>query len=115
MARPLADVLWTREREGGRFDTPGRRARLEARLNDMTNLIQNETVRRYYRQDLWQRLRNLTARGTPGRPARNGFGPGVAGRRGGPSRPYTIGRGQEAPLGPLSPQLQTSSIVRGSR
>src|SRR5712675_54295 len=117
MARPLADVLWTRETEGGRFDTPERRAGLEARINEMTSTILDETVRRYYRQDLWQRLRNLTARGSPDRPARGGFGPSVAGRRGrnGPSRPYTGGRGQEAPLAPLSPQLQTSSIVRGSR
>ena len=117
MARPLADILWLRETEGGRFDTPERRAGLEARINEMTNTIANETVQRYYRQDLWQRLRNLTARGSPDRPARGGFGPSVAGRRGrnGPSRPYTGGRGQEAPLAPLSPQLQTSSIVRGSR
>ena len=117
MARPLADVLWTRETEGGRFDTPERRAGLESRINEMTNTILNETVRRYYRQDLWQRLRNLTARGSPDRPGRGSFGPGAAGRRGrnGPSRPYTIGSGQEAPLAPLSPQLLTSSIVRGSR
>jgi DNA primase len=117
MARPLADVLWTRETEGGRFDTPERRAGLEARINEMTSTILDETVRRYYRQDLWQRLRNLTARGSPDRPARGRFGPGVAGQRGrnGPSRSYTSGRGQEAPLAPLSPQLQRSSIVRGSR
>ncbi len=83
----------------------------------MTNTISNETVRRYYRQDIWQRLRNLTARGSPERPGRGSFGQGAAGRRGrnGPSRPHTIGRSQDAPLAPLSPQLQTSSIVRGSR
>ncbi len=113
-ARALADVLWTREMEGGRFDTPERRAGLETRINDMTNTIANETVRRYYRQDLWQRLRNLTVRASPDRPGRGSFEPGRRGRNG-PSRPNAIGRGQEAPLGPLSPQLQTSSIVRGSR
>jgi DNA primase len=117
IARPLAEVLWTRETEGGRFDTPERRAGLEARIDEMTQTILNETVRRYYRQDLWQRLRNFTAPGTRDRPAWGSFGSGAAGRRGrhGPSRPYTLGRGQEAPLAPLSPQLQTSSIVRGSR
>jgi DNA primase len=114
-ARPLADVLWTREMEGGRFDTPERRAGLEARINEMMNTISDETVRRYYRQDIWQRLRNLTA---PDRPGWGGSGRGAAGRRGrnGSSRPYTGGgRGHEASLAPLSPQLQTSSIVRGSR
>jgi DNA primase len=117
MARPLAEVLWTRETEGGRFDTPERRAGLEARINEMTNTISNETVRRYYRQDLWQRLRNLTAGGSSDRPARHSFGPRVAGRSGriGPSRPYTTGRAHDASFAPLSPQLQTSSIVRGSR
>ena len=67
--------------EGGRFDTPERRAGLEARVNELTNAIGDETVRRYYRQDIWQRLRNLTAPRVPGslcagwlRAAR--FGPG---------------------------------------
>jgi len=116
IARPLADILWTRETEGGRFDTPERRAGLEARINEMTNTIANETVRRYYRQDLWQRLRNLTARGSPDRPARGGFGRGAARwRHNGSPRPYTGGRGPDVPLAPLSPQLQTSSIVRGWR
>src|SRR5689334_9397771 len=78
-ARPLADVLWTRETEGGRFDTPERRAGLEARINEMTNAILNETVRRYYRQDLWQRLRNLVAPGLSDRPARGSSGSSVAG------------------------------------
>src|SRR5260370_5190362 len=115
MARPLADVLWTRETEGGRFDTPERRAGLEARINEMTNTIVNETVRRYYRQDLWQRLRNLKAPGVE-HPSPGSFGRGAARwRHNGSPRPYTGGRGQEAPLVPLSPQLQTSSIVRGSR
>src|ERR1700746_3107281 len=38
-ARPLADELWTREMDGGRFDTPERRAGLEARINELTNAI----------------------------------------------------------------------------
>jgi DNA primase len=119
MARPLADVLWTREMEGGRFDTPERRAALEARINELTNAILNETVRRYYRQDLWQRLRNLTVPGSGDRSTRGAFGRGAAGRWGCNERsrphPRGPGRSQEAPLVPLSPRLQTSSIVRGSR
>ncbi len=35
-ARPLADVLWMRETETGRFDTPERRAGLEMRINEVT-------------------------------------------------------------------------------
>jgi DNA primase len=125
-ARPLADVLWSRELESGCFDTPERRAGLEARINELTNAIADETVRRYYRQDFWQRLRNLTAQGSPNRPARSGSswgglgldaaGGGGKGRNGtSRSRAYAGGRGAEPSLAPLSPQLQASSIVRGAR
>jgi DNA primase len=83
--------------------------------------ITDETVRRYYRQDFWQRLRALVAPGFPDRPPRGGFGAGPADRKGrnGTSRPYPSraskgGRGPEMPLAPLSPQFQASPIVRGS-
>jgi len=60
-ARPLADMLWTRETEAGAFATPERRAALEARLAEVTATIADETVRRYYRQEFGQRLRQLFA------------------------------------------------------
>ncbi len=34
--KPLADMLWARETEGHSFDTPERRAALEARMNEVT-------------------------------------------------------------------------------
>jgi DNA primase len=122
-ARPLADVLWTRETETGRFDTPERRAGFEARINELMNTIADETVRRHYRQDFWQRLRNLTAPCAPQRPARGGFesGPPASRKsRNGTFRKYPGGRGFETSpstlnLAPLSPQLQASPIVRGAR
>ena len=49
-ARGLADVIWSREIEGGTFATPERRAALEKRINELTNGIRDEAVRRYYRQ-----------------------------------------------------------------
>ena len=60
-ARPLAQVLWARESEAGSFDTPERRAALEARIGEVTNTIADETVRRYYRQDFSARLRQMFA------------------------------------------------------
>jgi DNA primase len=60
-ARPLAHMLWARETEAGPFDTPERRAALEARLNEVTNTIADDTVRRYYRQDFSTRLRQMFA------------------------------------------------------
>jgi DNA primase len=60
-ARPLAQMLWARESEQGSFDTPERRAALEARIGEVTNAIADETVRRYYRQDFSARLRQMFA------------------------------------------------------
>jgi DNA primase len=59
VAQPLAQMLWTRETEAGGFDTPERRAALEARVGEVTAAIQDETVRRYYRQDFGGRLRAM--------------------------------------------------------
>src|SRR5262245_35368971 len=48
-ARPLAQVLWMRETEAGGFDTPERRAAFEARLAEVTAMIADDSVRKYYR------------------------------------------------------------------
>ena len=66
-ARPLAEMIWTREIEGGSFATPERRAALEARIGEIANSIRDEVVRRYYRQDLIERLQRTFAP----EPARN--------------------------------------------
>jgi DNA primase len=140
-ARGLADVIWSREVEGGTYATPERRAALEARINELSNGIRDEKVRRYYRQDLAERLQRAFApeggRGGYGRgnyrggaggfggesgrrfPPRGSFTPGAAGRfepRGnrGQASPgsQTINRG---PYQAASPQLALSPIMRGQR
>src|SRR5262245_54539649 len=58
-ARPLAEMLWTREVEAASLDTPERRAALEAKLNDLVRNIGDEAVRKYYQQDFTARLRDL--------------------------------------------------------
>jgi DNA primase len=60
-ARPLGQMLWARETEGHEFDTPERRAALEARINEVTTGIADEPVRKYYRQDFQERLRQFFA------------------------------------------------------
>src|SRR5690349_15665104 len=60
-ARGLADMIWSREIEGGSFDTPERRAALEARINELAGAVRDEVVRRYYRQDLAERLQRTFA------------------------------------------------------
>jgi DNA primase len=111
-ARPLADTLWTRETEAGAFDTPERRAALEARVGQIAGSIGNEAVRKYYRQDLENRLRGLfrpERAPTEQRPFQRGSG----GQGGRPWQQRGFGKlGQT--LAPLSPRLSTSPIVRGS-
>ena len=97
-ARGLADVIWSREIEGGTYATPERRAALEARVQELTNGIRDEKVRRYYRQDLEQRLQRTFApeggRGFYGRGNYRGgsgnFG-GESGRRFAPRGSFTPG------------------------
>jgi DNA primase len=130
-ARPLAEVIWSREIEGGSFATPERRAALEARIGELANSIRDEVVRRYYRQDLGQRLaRAFAPEPSSGLAGRRQFG-GESARRFPPrallpgGRPSFAGfRGQGAPAGAAmargpyqaaSPHLAASPIMRGQR
>src|SRR5438105_3406393 len=136
-ARGLADVIWSREIEGGSFGTPERRAALEARIGELSAGIRDEVVRRYYRQDLSERLQRSfapeMARGGYGRGNFRGVqGGGESGRRFGPRGSFTPGAagrfeprgraqssvGQTINRGPYqaaSPQLALSPIMRGQR
>jgi DNA primase len=137
-ARPLAEMIWTREIEGGSFATPERRAALEARIGEIANSIRDEVVRRYYRQDLIERLQRTfapePARNFGGRnnfAGRNNFGgesprrfqPRQSGGGGAGGGKFSAGRasGFAAPAfgrGPYqatSPHLANSPIMRGQR
>jgi len=132
VAKPLAEVIWSREIEGGGFTTPERRAALEARIGQLTGAIGDEVVRRYYKQDLTERLYRAFApeggRGFRGygsesgrRFGPRGSGPGQSsgrlstggGRRGGP--PSTGPAMARGPYQAASPQLAMSPIMRGQR
>ncbi len=75
-ARPLADLLWTRETSGGVFDTPERRAELEKTLRELTGRIQDESVRFHYNQEMRDRVQGFfgAQRGSPTRPGERGQG-----------------------------------------
>jgi DNA primase len=113
-ARPLAQILWSRESETGPFDTPERRAAFEARLAAVTATIADETVRRYYRQDFGTRLRQMFAppeitqrrRGFEARPRRSG-----SARQAAPP-PALFGR---EPYVAASSQLAAGPLHRGFR
>jgi DNA primase len=123
-ARPLADMVWSREIESGNFSTPERRAALEARIGELANGIRDEVVRRYYKQDFDKRLQLAFApetqrfpgpRNFTGESARR-FQPRNAGQGG---RFAAATRGQTAlvrgPYQATSPQLAASPIMRGQR
>jgi DNA primase len=139
-ARSLSDVIWSREIEGGSFATPERRAALEKRIGEISNGIRDEMVRRYYRQDLAQRLQQTFAPDTGrGGYAKGYAGGGYRGSSGGESgrrftprgqgagarfdpRSGSFGRPQGGPVGigpgpyqAASSQLATSPIMRGQR
>ena len=130
-ARPLAHVLWTRESETGPFDTPERRAALEARIAQVTATIADEAVRRYYKQDFVARLRQMFA---PQRFAakevgarRRTFAERMAGAQMFGGRQFGSGvrlsgavaarlpGAAEAPYVAASPQLAASPVHRGHR
>lgn len=128
-AKPLADMLWSREIESGNFTTPERRAALEARINDLTNSIRADVVRRYYRQDFSERLRSSLApqRSYPGS-AGEYRGSTLQGRKSGginsdrrlqaraslTSGGVGVTAARGAPYPVASPQLAASPLVRGS-
>lgn len=137
-ARPLADMIWSRELEGGNFATPERRAALEARIKELSNGIRDEVVRRYYRDDFVERLQRTFAPegGRGGLGGRGNFrqgggrsfqprGGGQANRFGGQGFGQGFGGGRRGapgliplPSGPYqaaSPQLAASPIMRGQR
>jgi DNA primase len=114
-ARPLADMLWARETEAGRFATPESRAALETRLAEVVATIGDETVRRYYRQDFGARLRRFFAPAEialdqRGRRDRGRGGVGVR-----PSSPRRAAFDREQGYVATSPQLAGSPLHRGHR
>jgi DNA primase len=141
-ARGLADLIWARETAGGSFVTPERRAGLEARINELTGGIRDEVMRRYYRQDMVERLRRAFApeggRGSYGRggyrgnagggfggesgrrfPARGSFTPGAAGRMEPRGSRFQASPGSQTinrqPYQVASPDFANSPIMRGQR
>lgn len=58
-ARPLVDMLWSRETDGLPLDTPERRLGFEQRIGALVGAIANEGIRKAYSRELNKRLRDL--------------------------------------------------------
>ncbi|MBW9115387.1 DNA primase [Rhizobium cauense] len=110
-AKPLAEMIWSREIKTGQFETPEAKAELEARLKQLVAVIADENVRRHYQQDMRDRL--------------NGFFQPQFQNRGNERRSFdrgggqARGRGGEGARGPrlsgggISDRLARSGLVRG--
>ncbi len=113
-AKPLAEMLWSRETAANNFDTPEKRAELEARLKQIVSVIADENVRRHYQQDVRDRLnaffQGASQARNPGRGRQGGDRQGN-GRRGGPGQP-ALGPAA-AGTGLISDRLTGSVMVRG--
>jgi DNA primase len=115
-ARALADMLWLRETEAGGFDTPERRAALEARLGGIIAQVGDDAVRKYYRQDFQARLQALFAPAAKAESPVREWGVRRFPQRGrGSDRGWRIGSGPAEALRGLSARLATSPLVRGTR
>ncbi|WJH40357.1 DNA primase [Aliirhizobium terrae] len=85
-ARPLVDMVWQRETAGATFDTPERRAELDARLKQIVSVIADESVRYHYQQDIRGRLASFFSGRTGGGDGDRRQGGGQRGRQAAPGR-----------------------------
>lgn len=115
-AKPLAAMIWSRETSGVTFDTPEKRAQLESRLRQIVAVIADETVRRFYQQDMRDRLNGFfQPRFQPGGSQGGNFrreggqGAGRGFQRNAPGRGGAMG----APASSISDRLTQSGLVRG--
>lgn len=122
-ARPLSDMLWEKEISSGAWDTPERRAKLEADLEAAIAAIGDQKVRAHYAEALRERMTRFFGGGAaPAR--RSGAWSGSRQGFGGPSRGgQWSGRGLRGRAGfgrgenfvpPVTPELRRSALASGS-
>jgi len=117
-AQPLSEMVWNKEVAAGTWDTPERKAQLQARIGALVREIADPVVQTFYRDALSERLDKLLR---PGRSqgGASGWqnsrrGQGFTGARGAGrwKKGRNRGNGPEFRL-PSTPQLKQSSLARG--
>lgn len=104
-ARPLVDLIWSREVEAAPLETPEQKAAFERRLAAALGVIKDEDLRRHYRDEMETRLQALFPRGRGqfrGRASSGGQ------RRSGEAR---FGAGLS---GPPTPMRASASLARSA-
>lgn len=110
-ARPLADMVWEKEFQAGTWDTPERRAALEARIEEVIGQVADPKVKGYYGQDLRGRIAKIFG---PKQGARGSFGQNRAGSGGFRKGPWKPGQRFDPRLQPVTPELRRSALARSS-
>src|SRR5690606_26859787 len=115
-ARSLSEMVWLREVQTGTFDTPEKRAQLEATLKQVVAVIADENVRRHYGQDVRDRLHQFFQGSRPGgqrsfeRNTRPGGNRGGGQGRSGPGQRMGERPGERVGI---SDRLARSALVSG--
>ena len=81
-ALPMVELLWRRETEGQSYDSPERRAALDARLREALGKIGDQNLRGHYGQAIKERRAQLFAPAATGGPTRRDMGGARFGREG---------------------------------
>ena len=117
-ARPLSDMVWEKELSGGSWDTPERRAALEARIDEVVKSITDQKVRAHYADSLREKLAKLFGRGQAGQSGWRGARPPFPSGRMRQGRFSGRGGGArgEVPrfIPPATPELKRSALGRGA-
>jgi DNA primase len=109
-SRALADMVWLRETSGTTFETPEKRAELEGKLKQVTQVIADESVRRHYQQDMRDRLYGFFQ--SASQKAQQAKRPFVPRGEGGQRDQQPAGKGR---MSPISDRLAKSGLVAGYR
>ena len=113
-ARPLVDLVWGRETDAGVFDTPERRAALEARLGEVARQIGDDSVRRHYQQAFAERVAAFFPAPEPQRRANGDWGrANRAGQRDRSTSPRYSPPSIRSSSIPVSDRLRRSQMLSG--
>ncbi|MFP5469565.1 MAG: DNA primase, partial [Alphaproteobacteria bacterium] len=107
---PLADILWSAETSRLPMDTPERRAGLGQRLQALLETIADPSVRKYYQNDIRQRISNLFR---PAHVSSKPQQPAFTGQKrfSGQRQPYALAFG----AGPASSELKRTHLAANGK
>ncbi|MGD9918740.1 MAG: DNA primase [Paenirhodobacter sp.] len=116
-ARPMVDLLWTRETEGKVYDSPERRAALDKTLRATISRIKDPSIKAHYGEEIKRLREELFG---IGRGRRDSFGRDDFGREGGArgtgprsATPWRGGFGAKPPALPLPATRSTLLVTAG--